>query len=262
MAQFQKGYILTKKGEEIYAQVFNKETTLEITRAKLGNGTVTSVNEYYELSDLKSPRANVPAVKTETNGNTFTITFTLASITVETGFNASEIGIFAQDKTGEEFLFAVSYDDNPSYVYDKNSAANVVNEYLVNFVVSSSEDVTITLPMDAQELASIAGTHALDAQDAQRKSETAEANAENAAMRAENNATTAANSALQVKRYAREAANGQVNSDWTLTDEKDPAYILHKPTRLSDFTNDLLAVSSTAPAEMPSGGIWLETEEE
>ena len=55
------------------------------------------------------------------------------------------------------------------------------------------------------------------------------------------------------KGWAQESATGQVNSDWTEADSSSKAYILHKPTKLSDFTDDT-ATTPVARATADANG--------
>ena len=55
------------------------------------------------------------------------------------------------------------------------------------------------------------------------------------------------------KGWAQESATGQVNSDWTEADSSSKAFILHKPTKLSDFTDDT-ATTPVARATADANG--------
>ena len=58
------------------------------------------------------------------------------------------------------------------------------------------------------------------------------------AAEASTSATNAAQSAAEAAQSAQQAAAGQVNSDWNVTDTTSKAFIMNKPTNVSEFAND------------------------
>lgn len=117
MANFSGGYILTAKGEALQAQVEAGELELNLTKMKIGSGTVESIQDYYNRTDLIQPQNSIAITSKETatsgEQNSCILTASLTNNAVESSYAASEIGLYALDSLGNEMLFAVGYDTNP-----------------------------------------------------------------------------------------------------------------------------------------------------
>lgn len=176
---FTTGYILTKAGEALHAQV-EAGTTLKLTKMQLGSGTVTTVDDYYERSTLVEPQnamsiAEIQQVTAEKNMCVATAVLTNAA--VDTSYMASELGLFAQNTDGTEILYAVSYDDHPSYIASKNDGTDITMKFSMYIVATSEITITLTLPKTAEEIATVAAGYAAKAAESEAKAKQLEATA-------------------------------------------------------------------------------------
>lgn len=195
---FTTGYILTKAGEALHAQV-EAGTTLKLTKMQLGSGTVTTVDDYYERSTLVEPQnamsiAEIQQVTAEKNMCVATAVLTNAA--VDTSYMASELGLFAQNTDGTEILYAVSYDDHPSYIASKNDGTDITMKFSMYIVATSEITITLTLPKTAEEIATVAAGYAAQAAESELKAKQLEATA---------------NNYLQTTQQAMTLANGYAN---------------------------------------------------
>lgn len=225
MANFSGGYILTQKGEELQALAEAGKLTLNLTKMQLGNGSAGSMQDYYKRDGLIFPINSMTITEKEekTIGEkSFCILHsTLTNNAVEYGYMAYELGIFALDADGKEVLFAASYDENPSYIASKDDSTEVVMSFEFIMEVSSSEQITLTLPATAEELAALAQQKAIEAAESAREAATSASSAQsslsavgnsekNASMAAANaaaDAATAASAASSATKDAKAAAS-------------------------------------------------------
>lgn len=178
---FTTGYILTKAGEALHAKV-EAGATLKLTKMQLGSGTVTTVDDYYERSALVEPQnamsiAEIQQVTAEKNMCVATAVLTNAA--VDTSYMASELGLFAQNTDGTEILYAVSYDDHPSYIASKNDGTDITMKFSMYIVATSEITITLTLPKTAEEIATVAAGYAAQAAESELKAKQLEASANN-----------------------------------------------------------------------------------
>lgn len=178
---FTTGYILTKAGEALHAKV-EAGATLKLTKMQLGSGTVTTVDDYYERSALVEPQnamsiAEIQQVTAEKNMCVATAVLTNAA--VDTSYMASELGLFAQNTDGTEILYAVSYDDHPSYIASKNDGTDITMKFSMYIVATSEITITLTLPKTAEEIATVAAGYAAQAAESELKAKQLEATANN-----------------------------------------------------------------------------------
>lgn len=158
MAYFSTGYALTKQGEALQAKV-EAGATLTLTKLQLGDGTVESVMDYYERTALFSPRDDVEITTVApfltATRSACKVTGSLMNIEVEEGYDARELGIFAKDTDEREILYAVSYDDTPTYIPSKFAGAEIELDFDVYISISSDTVVEVkqlTLPDSMKEV--------------------------------------------------------------------------------------------------------------
>lgn len=204
---FTTGYILTKAGEALHAKV-EAGTTLKLTKMQLGSGTVTTVDDYYERSALVEPQnamsiAEIQQVTAEKNMCVATAMLTNAA--VDTSYTASELGLFAQNTDGTEILYAVSYDDHPSYIASKNDGTDITMKFSMYIVATSEITITLTLPKTAEEIATIAAGYAAQAAESELKAKQLEATANNY-LQTTQQAMTLANSYADLSKAWAESA--------------------------------------------------------
>lgn len=252
------GYVLTDKGRELQAKA-EAGTALSLTKMQLGSGTVESLSDYASKTALVAPVLSTLITSKTQSGTICTITATVSSDGVDAGFNASELGLYAQDGD-KECLYAVSYNaDSPTYVPGKGDNVSLTTTFKMQLSFSSEPTINVVLPADQEKIVTLVQDNAIKSVDAAKAAAESETAAAASAKAANNDAGNAAASADDAKKWAEQSANGQINSDWNVTDTESAAFIKNKPTKLSAFSNDLITVSSTAPDNPVQGNIWIQT---
>ena len=203
MANFSTGYILTKAGEALAAKVAAGTTTLNLTRMKVGTGTAESTQDYLERADIFSPKNSMVIGSKEPvevdGAQICEIKATLDNSTVDSGYVATELGLFANDTDGHEILYAVAYDKDPMYIPAKSDAANVTIEFDFYLYTATADQVTLVLPRTTEELAALAQDSAAQAKEAAAAMDEAKANLETYKNAAETAANEAAASATKAE---------------------------------------------------------------
>ena len=62
---------------------------------------------------------------------------------VDEGYQARELGIFAKDPDSGEILYAVSYDEDPTYIPGKNEGSEIELNFDLYITITSDTKVTI-----------------------------------------------------------------------------------------------------------------------
>ena len=186
---FKSGYLLTNKGKALHANIEANKGTLKLTKMVLGAGQVDSLDEYADATDLRSVRHRMLIKSATVDGTVCIATASVSSDAVDEGFYATELGLFAMDGD-TEILYAVSYDENPSYVPGKADGATVECEFKMYISFSAATDVTITLPKEEADIVALVGNNTVKTIEASNKAEKAAADATAAANRAETSAAS------------------------------------------------------------------------
>lgn len=139
------GGILTTKGQALQAKVDAGQTTLNLTKMKIGSGVLPNGQSLQSLNDLVAPELIVPISGASANGNITTVTGVITNTGIENGFNVRELGLFAQDPTLGEILYSITIDSAPDYLPPEGGAVTVSEEFSINIVVSNTANVTVTI---------------------------------------------------------------------------------------------------------------------
>lgn len=133
---------VTAEGIKLLAATLAGET-LTFTNIKMGAGTYQgSVSAATDLVDTK---VTLPVEKIIRKDSEATAKGTLMFKTVETGFNWTEIGLFAKNPDGgNDILYAYGYAGSEGeYIPGKNDTT--LNEKVIRFTVVVSEAINITV---------------------------------------------------------------------------------------------------------------------
>ena len=244
MANFSGGYILTQKGEALQAQVEAGKLLLNLTKFQIGNGTTNNIQDYYTRDTLINPINNLTIASKEAmtigDQSACVVKATLVNNAVDSGYMASEMGLFANDADGHEILFAVSYDENPSYIASKDDGTEITMNFQFILLISGADKITLTMPYTQAELAAMvqdkaiaaadsataaaksaasAGDHETaakvaqgKAEDAQGAAETAQKAAASSQIAAKDSATAAAASETAAKASETNAASSETDA--------------------------------------------------
>lgn len=182
MSNFSSGYMLTDAGVKLMADVEAGKLTLKLTKMQLGSGQANTVDDYATRSALFAPQNAmvITSITTEDvdNVRTCLLKASLTSESVETGYEATELGIFAQDSSGKEILYGVCYDSTPGYIASKSDGNNVKMDFSVRIITTSKATVELVLPKTAEELVALTQEKAAKAIESAKSAATSAANAE------------------------------------------------------------------------------------
>ena len=144
------GWILTNKGRELLAKAINNETKINITKFKIGAGYNTGNDR--ELTDLLDKRNEFPVNSYERKENGIVeFTFMVSNktgtgeSTITNSYKISEMGIYAQDDSGTEILYAYNKGTDGDYipVYNGKNAIDIVEKCIIIIDQAATLNVTI-----------------------------------------------------------------------------------------------------------------------
>ena len=144
------GWILTNRGRELLAKAINNETKINITKFKIGAGFNTGNDR--ELTDLLDKRNEFPVNSYERKENGIVeFTFIVSnktgsgSSTITNSYKISEMGIYAQDDSGTEILYAYNKGTDGDYipVYNGKNAIDIVEKCIIIIDQAATLNVTI-----------------------------------------------------------------------------------------------------------------------
>ena len=144
------GWILTNKGRELLAKAINNETKINITKFKIGAGYNTGNDR--ELTDLLDKRNEFPVNSYERKENGIVeFTFIVSNktgtgeSTITNSYKISEMGIYAQDDSGTEILYAYNKGTDGDYipVYNGKNAIDIIEKCIIVIDQAATLNVTI-----------------------------------------------------------------------------------------------------------------------
>lgn len=133
--------VITKKGLALQAKV-EAGTVLKFTKMALGSGEPPDLATATALASLKQ---NLAIASKDVNNNTCVVYATGTNIGVNTAYQASELGLYAQDPDEGEILYAVTTDDTPDTVPSNSSATVITQRIGLAVAVSASSTVSVVL---------------------------------------------------------------------------------------------------------------------
>ena len=212
MANSFSGYVLTDKGRELQAKA-EAGTALNLTKMQLGSGTVESLGDYASKTTLVAPVLSALLTSKAQNGTICTIIATVSSDAVDSGFNATELGLYAQDGD-TEYLYAVSYNaDSPTYVPGKGDNVSLTTTFKMQLSFSSEPTINVVLTADQKKIVTLVQDNAVKSVDAAKAAADSEANAQAAAKAANDDSGNAENAATAAKNAQTAAEKAQSTTE-------------------------------------------------
>jgi hypothetical protein len=144
------GWEITNKGRELIARAVNNETKINVTKFKIGAGYNTGNDR--ELTDLIDKRNEFPinSYERKANGNvefTFVVSNKAGSgaSAIANSYKISEMGIYAQDDSGTEILYAYNKGTDGDYipVYNGKNAIDIIEKCIIIIDQAATINVTI-----------------------------------------------------------------------------------------------------------------------
>ena len=138
---------LTVKGLALLTKTMAGRTALKFSRVMMGDGQLNEGQDIKSLTDLISPKLNLPIVETTIPGNGLVeIETLLQNVNLVQGFFAREIGIYAIDPDEGEILYSVRNTGNDSeYVPAGGVGEDISIFYCVVTVIDQIETVTAVI---------------------------------------------------------------------------------------------------------------------
>ena len=138
------GLVMTDKGIALQSKVQAGEV-LNITKLKLGSGTLPAETDIRKLTDLIKPEQNLGIGGREPNGDYCKISATISNVGLEAGYYVRELGVFAQDPDDGEILYAYTTDGAPDYLPAEGSSTVISQEFSVNIAVSDTDKINVEI---------------------------------------------------------------------------------------------------------------------
>lgn len=136
------GMVLTNQGLALQAKVLSG-ATLNFTKLKVGDGVLETGQSLETLTDLISPKQNVPINNCTVVNGEATISGTLSNANTTAGFMVNEIGVFATDPQAGEILYAVANAGGQCDYLPAGGGAVVV-ESVLNVVLAVGNAANVT----------------------------------------------------------------------------------------------------------------------
>ena len=143
------GWEITNKGRELIARAVNNETKINVTKFKIGAGYNTGNDR--ELTDLIDKRNEFPinSYERKANGNvefTFVVSNKAGSgaSAIANSYKISEMGIYAQDDSGTEILYAYNKGTDGDYipVYNGKNAIDIIEKCII--IIDQAATINVT----------------------------------------------------------------------------------------------------------------------
>lgn len=138
------GLVMTDKGVALQSKVQAGEV-LNITKMKLGSGTLPAETDIRKLTDLVIPEQNLGIGGREPNGDYCKISATISNVGLEAGYYVRELGVFAQDPDDGEILYAYTTDGAPDYLPAEGGSTVISQEFSVNIAVSDTDKINVEI---------------------------------------------------------------------------------------------------------------------
>ncbi|WP_276789698.1 hypothetical protein [Veillonella magna] len=141
MSKWQK-LTLTNKGAALLAKITESNGTLEVTRIAFGSGKPSNLQT---ATGLASQIDNAQIISKVQKDNTCTVTFRFSNEKFTQQYSISEFGVFANDPSNGEILFAVSTDSIPDVIQEASKSSIVTKTIVIGIGYSNANNVSLTL---------------------------------------------------------------------------------------------------------------------
>ena len=141
---YNDGSYLTQKGNDLIAKLMASGEGLQFTRVSVGDGSIPSGSSPDSMTDLGHEVMDgmIASIANSNNGEV-SIVAQVSSVGVETGFNATELGLWATDPDEGEILYTyLSLQEHPEWIRPDGDAVNKLATFTLVTIVSSVSIVT------------------------------------------------------------------------------------------------------------------------
>ena len=134
---------LTLAGKTLMAKVLAGDT-LKFTKIKMGSGTLGGSNPA-ELNDLIQTEAEITANEVRKGSNYIAVKGTFDNKTVQSGFYWREFGLYAQDASRGEILFAYANAGTLADYIAASTTSEIVKTITAVIAVADAENITVEI---------------------------------------------------------------------------------------------------------------------
>ena len=156
--------VLTKQGLKLQAKV-DAGNAMQLTKCRLGSGTIGSGQQLEDLTELVAPVQTLPiaSVTYADDSHACIISAVTDNSTVTTGYYLREFGIYAKDPDDGEVLYAVASDSEPDFIPAKGTSTVISQEIGVALTFANAANVTAAVNTSATATISYVNTYVTNA---------------------------------------------------------------------------------------------------
>lgn len=156
--------VLTKQGLKLQAKV-DAGSKMQLTKCRLGSGTLSSGQSLEDLTELITPVQTLPiaSVSYAEDSHACIITAVTDNSNVATGYYLREFGVYATDPDDGEILYAVVSDSEPDFIPAKGTSAVISQEIGVALTFANAANVTALVNTSAMATITYVNNYVTDA---------------------------------------------------------------------------------------------------
>lgn len=156
--------VLTKQGLKLQAKV-DAGYAMQLTKCRLGSGTIGSGQQLEDLTELVAPVQTLPiaSVTYSDDSHACVISAVTDNSTVTTGYYLREFGLYAKDPDDGEILYAVASDSEPDFIPAKGTSTVISQEIGVALTFANASNVTAAVNTSATATISYVNTYVTNA---------------------------------------------------------------------------------------------------
>lgn len=156
--------VLTKQGLKLQAKV-DAGNAMQLTKCRLGSGTIGSGQQLEDLTELVVPVQTLPiaSVTYSDDSHACIISAVTDNSTVTTGYYLREFGIYAKDPDDGDILYAVASDSEPDFIPAKGTSTVISQEIGVALTFANASNVTAAVNTSATATISYVNTYVTNA---------------------------------------------------------------------------------------------------
>ena len=156
--------VLSKQGLKLQAKV-DAGNAMQLTKCRLGSGTIGSGQQLEDLTELVVPVQTLPiaSVTYSDDSHACIISAVTDNSTVTTGYYLREFGIYAKDPDDGEILYAVASDSEPDFIPAKGTSTVISQEIGVALTFANAANVSAAVNTSATATISYVNTYVTNA---------------------------------------------------------------------------------------------------
>lgn len=156
--------VLTKQGLKLQAKV-DAGSKMQLTKCRLGSGTLSSGQSLEDLTELITPVQTLPiaSVSYAEDSHACVITAVTDNSNVATGYYLREFGVYATDPDDGEILYAVASDSEPDFIPAQGTSTVISQEIGVALTFANAANVTAAVNTSATATISYVNTYVTNA---------------------------------------------------------------------------------------------------